>query len=78
MERTGGGESGEMCSDFREVGKVECIFFYFFCEEIHKSVSQELCGDLLMVASWLAVCVTHRQVLAIIVWGHGGYPEFLL
>ena len=27
-----------------------------------------------MVASWLAVCVTHRLGLAIIFWGHGGYP----
>ena len=31
-----------------------------------------------MVASWLAVCVTYRQGLAIIFWGHGDYPEFLL
>ena len=28
-----------------------------------------------MVASWLAVCVTHRQGLAIIFWDHGGYPK---
>ena len=26
MESTGAGESGEMCCDFREVGKVERIF----------------------------------------------------
>ena len=41
VESTGGGESGEMCCDFREVGKVERIFSIFFCEELHKSVSQE-------------------------------------
>ena len=29
MESTGGGESGEMCCDFREVGKVERIFSMF-------------------------------------------------
>ena len=29
MESTGGGESGAMCCDFREVGKVERIFSIF-------------------------------------------------
>ena len=29
VESTGGGESGEMCCDFREVGKVEHIFSIF-------------------------------------------------
>ena len=29
MESTGGGESGAMCCDFREIGKVERIFSIF-------------------------------------------------
>ena len=29
VENTGGGESGAMCCDFREVGKVEHIFSNF-------------------------------------------------
>ena len=31
-----------------------------------------------MVASWLAVCATHRQGFAITFWDHGGYPGFSL
>ena len=77
MESTGGGECGEMCCDFREVRKVERIFSIFFCEELNKSVSQELRG-IYDGSILLAVCVTHRQGFAIIFGGHGCYPEFLL
>ena len=77
MESTGGGESGVMCCDFWEIGKVERIFSIFLRR------TPQICqpgaeGDLSMVASWLGVCVTHRQGLAIIFWGHDGYPESLL
>ena len=44
MENIGGGESGVMCCIFREVENVEHIFSIFFCEELHKFVSQKLKG----------------------------------
>ena len=52
------------------------VFFQFFLRKT------QICqpgaeGDLSMVASWMGVCVTHRQGLAIIFWGHDGYPESL-
>ena len=44
MENIGGGESGVMCCELRKVGHVERIFSIFFCEKLHKSVSQKLRG----------------------------------
>ena len=61
MESTGGGESGAMCCDFWEIGKVERIFSIFS----EKNSTNLSAGDLLMVASWLEVCVKHHQGLAI-------------
>ena len=38
----GGGESGEMCCELKEAGKVEWIFSIFFCKKLNKSISQKL------------------------------------
>ena len=44
MENMRGGESGVMCCKLTEAKNAERIFFYFFCEELHKPVSQKLRG----------------------------------
>ena len=43
VEIMGGGLSGVMGCEFRNIGKVE-LFSVFYCEELHKSVSQKLRG----------------------------------
>ena len=47
----GGGEYGVMCRKLSEVEKIE-YFFYFFCKELDKSVSQKLWG----VYRWENLC----------------------
>ena len=44
MENIGGGESGVMCCELTEAENVDHVFSIFFCEELHKSVSQKLRG----------------------------------
>ena len=45
VENIRGGESGVMCCELTEAENVERIFFFnFFCEELHKPVSQKLRG----------------------------------
>ena len=66
-----------MCCDFWQIGKVERIF-QFFLRRTPQICRPGAEGDLSMAASWLGVCVTHRQGLTIIFLGHDGYPESLL
>ena len=75
VESTGGGESGAMCCDLWETGKV---FFQFFLRRTPQICRPGAEGDLSMVASWLGVCATHRQGPATTPSGHDGHPESLL
>ena len=40
--KCGGGESGELCCELKEAGKVERIFSIFFCKKFNKSITQKL------------------------------------
>ena len=77
MESTGGGESGAMCCDFWEIGKVEHIFS-IFSEKNSTNLSASSQGGFID-GSILAgsLCNTSPRTRHNF-WGHDGYPESLL
>ena len=69
-----GGGSRVMYCKLTEQRMLRIFFSIFFCEELHKPVSQNLRGALSMGGSWLEVYVTHHPPIIFV--GCGDYPEF--
>ena len=78
MESTGGGEAGEMCCGFREVGKVERIFSIFSVKNSTNLSAKSRGGGGINGSIWAGSLCNTSPSTRHNVWGHVGYPGFLL